>query len=565
MRCTILVPQEGVGAVMGLCQERRGVFVTMEPIEQRLQIVYDLPLAEIVLDFYDQLKSRDARLRLARLRDRRLPREPAGEARRAARRRHGGRALDDRPPRPRLRARQGPGRAAAQDDPAPALRRARAGRHRRQDPRPRDREGQAQGRARQVLRRRHQPQAQAARAPEGGQEAHEAGGLGRGAPGGVPLGAAHRRRRAQRWTATDERVRHLYLHLPFCASRCGYCAFVVETGSLAMRDAYADALLAELRREAGLLGRLETVYLGGGTPTLMRPRRIARLLDALAPAPGRRRRGEHRGQPRDGGPPGAARAAGDGRDTAVGGGAVVPTAPRWPPSTAQATPDQARDVVGCARAAGFENISIDLIFGVPGQTPADLEADLADALALAPEHVSWYELELKPGSALARRGLPALDEDEGADAYRRIVAGLEEAGYRWYETANYARPGRECRHSLAYWSAADYLGLGIGAVSTVGGRRWRNRPGPGRLRRRAVPGRRPAAHRPTRSTATTCAASAGCSGCAWPRGSTRPGPARPTAPTPCAAWPRRACWRPATAPSRSPARAASCRTRSSTS
>ena len=88
VRCSVLVPQEGVGAVMGLCQDRRGVFVTMEPIEQRQQIVYDLPLAEIVLDFYDQLKSPHPRLRLARLRDHRLPREPAGEARRAPGRRH---------------------------------------------------------------------------------------------------------------------------------------------------------------------------------------------------------------------------------------------------------------------------------------------------------------------------------------------------------------------------------------------------------------------------------------------------------------------------------------------
>jgi oxygen-independent coproporphyrinogen-3 oxidase len=108
---------------------------------------------------------------------------------------------------------------------------------------------------------------------------------------------------------------------------------------------------------------------------------------------------------------------------------------------------------------------------------AEREADLAEALALAPDHLSWYELELKPGSALARRGTPAFDEDEAADAYRRIVHGLESAGYRWYETANFARPGRECRHSLAYWSARDYLGIGVGAVSTVAGRRWRNRPG----------------------------------------------------------------------------------------
>jgi oxygen-independent coproporphyrinogen-3 oxidase len=271
-------------------------------------------------------------------------------------------------------------------------------------------------------------------------------------------------------------VRHLYLHLPFCASRCGYCAFVVETGSLAMRDAYADALLAELEREAGLLGELETVYLGGGTPTLMRPRRLRRLLDALRPrlAAGAEVSIEANPETVD------RRALADLR--AMGVTRLSVGVQSFQPHLLAAldraaAPDQARDAVGCARAAGFENVSIDLIFGIPGQAPADLEADLAEALALAPDHVSWYELELKPGSALARRGLPALDEDEGADAYRRIVAGLEAAGYRWYETANFARPGRECRHSLAYWGAADYLGVGIGAVSTAGGRRWRNRPG----------------------------------------------------------------------------------------
>ncbi|HEX2503803.1 MAG TPA: radical SAM family heme chaperone HemW [Miltoncostaeaceae bacterium] len=271
-------------------------------------------------------------------------------------------------------------------------------------------------------------------------------------------------------------ARHLYVHLPFCASRCGYCAFVVETGSLAMRDAYLEALLAELRRESGRLGSLETVYLGGGTPTLMRPRRLARLLDALRPrmAEGAEVTIEANPETVDRRALRELRAMGVTR-LSVG---VQSFRPHLLGALDRAaSPQQARDVVGCARAAGFENVSIDLLFGVPGQTPGDLEADLADALALAPEHVSWYELELKPGSALARRGLPAFDEDEGADAYRRIVAGLEDAGYRWYETANYARPGRECRHSLAYWGAADYLGLGIGAVSTVGGRRWRNASG----------------------------------------------------------------------------------------
>jgi putative oxygen-independent coproporphyrinogen III oxidase len=271
-------------------------------------------------------------------------------------------------------------------------------------------------------------------------------------------------------------ARHLYIHLPFCASRCGYCAFVVETGSLAMRDAYLDALLAELRLESGRLGTLETVYLGGGTPTLMRPRRIARLLEAVRPrlAEGAEVTIEANPETVDRRALRELLAMGVTR-LSVG---VQSFRPHLLAALDRAaTPRQARDVVGCARAAGFENVSIDLLFGVPGQTRGDLEADLADALALAPDHVSWYELELKPGSALARRGLPAFDEDEGAEAYRRIVWGLEAAGYRWYETANFARAGRECRHSLAYWSARDYLGLGIGAVSTAGGRRWRNRPG----------------------------------------------------------------------------------------
>ena len=271
-------------------------------------------------------------------------------------------------------------------------------------------------------------------------------------------------------------VRHLYLHLPFCASRCGYCAFVVETGSLALRDAYADALLAELRRESGRLGELDTVYLGGGTPTLMRPRRLARLLDAVRPhlADGAEVSIEANPETVDRRQLAGLRAMGV---TRLSVGVQSFQTHLLAALDRAATPDQARDVVGCARAAGFEEISIDLIFGIPGQTPDDLEADLAEALALAPEHVSWYELELKPGSALARRGTPAFDEDEGADAYRRIVAGLEEAGYRWYETANFARPGHECRHSLAYWTASDYVGLGVGAVSTAGARRWRNAPG----------------------------------------------------------------------------------------
>jgi oxygen-independent coproporphyrinogen-3 oxidase len=287
-------------------------------------------------------------------------------------------------------------------------------------------------------------------------------------------------------------VRHLYLHLPFCAARCGYCAFVVETGGWHRRDAYLDALLRELDLEGGRIGALDTLYMGGGTPTLMRARRLAEIMDHVGPrlAPGAEvtieANPETVSRPllRD------LRAMGVTR-LSLGVQSFQPHLLRA--LDRGATPEQARRAFGCARAAGFETISVDLLFAVPGQRSADLEADLAEVVALAPEHVSWYELELKPGSALARRPGLALDEAFAEDAYPRVVEGLEAAGYAWYETANFARPGRECRHSLAYWGAADYLGLGVGAVSTVGGRRWRNSPGLGTyvaaLRRDEVPPR----------------------------------------------------------------------------
>ena len=270
-------------------------------------------------------------------------------------------------------------------------------------------------------------------------------------------------------------VAHLYLHLPFCSSRCGYCAFVVNVGALGRRDEYLDALLAELEgeRAAGRIGELQTVYLGGGTPTLMRPRRLAALMERIRPhlAPGAEVSMEANPESVDGPALAALRRAGVNR-LSLGVQSFQPHL--LSALDRAATPAQARQLIACARAAGFEDLSIDLIFGIPGQTADDLERDLAEVLTAGPDHVSWYELELKPGTALARAGTPAFDEDEGADAYRRIVGGLEDAGYGWYETANFARPGHECRHSLAYWSAADYLGLGVGAVSTVGGERWRN-------------------------------------------------------------------------------------------
>ena len=271
-------------------------------------------------------------------------------------------------------------------------------------------------------------------------------------------------------------VAHLYVHLPFCAARCGYCAFVVEVGRDDARDAYLDAVLAELAQQAHLLGPLDTVYLGGGTPSLMGPDRLARLLAALRPhlAPGAEVSMEANPETVDAA---LLEAIVDGGVTRLSLGVQGTRAPMLEVLDRRATPDDAVRAVGLARGAGIDQLSVDFILAVPGQRPDDLAADLAWVAEMGPDHVSWYELEFKEGSAIARGPHLPPDDDLAADLYEQAVQGLEAAGYRWYELANFARPGAECRHSLGYWGARDYLGLGVGAVSTVGGERWRNAPG----------------------------------------------------------------------------------------
>ena len=147
-------------------------------------------------------------------------------------------------------------------------------------------------------------------------------------------------------------------------------------------------------------------------------------------------------------------------------------------------PDDVRRAFHTLRDAGFDNISLDLIYGIPGQSPADLERDLEQALALEPEHLSCYELEAKPGTRFTHTfGDELARQSEAMEGYfGQVVDTLTAAGYRWYETANFCRAedrrGRDLRsrHNLAYWLGRDYLGLGIGAVSTNGDRRWRNAP-----------------------------------------------------------------------------------------
>ena len=284
---------------------------------------------------------------------------------------------------------------------------------------------------------------------------------------GVGLAAARR-------AVEPASVRHLYVHLPFCAHRCGYCDFVTLVGRRDEHGPYVDALLRELELERGVLARrLETLFLGGGTPTFTEPRELARLLAALPPA----REVTVEANPETV-TPALARLLRDAGATRVSLGAQSLQPHLLAVLERQAGPDAVRRAFYALRDASFGNISLDLIYGIPGQSASDLERDLEEALALAPEHVSCYELEAKPGTRFAHAyGDELAREADAMEGYfERVVEVLVAGGYRWYETANFCRPGREARHNLAYWLGRDYLGIGIGAVSTVSDERWRNAP-----------------------------------------------------------------------------------------
>jgi len=288
-------------------------------------------------------------------------------------------------------------------------------------------------------------------------------------------------------------TRHLYVHLPFCAQRCGYCDFVTVVGRGDQHAAYVDALLGELALESELLApELETVFLGGGTPTFTEPRPLERLLNEL---------------------PRAEEVTVEANPETVtqelarllrryGVNRVSLGVQSFSPHLLEvlervAHPDTVRRAYYHLRDAGFDNISFDLIYGIPGQGPADLEADLGEALALAPEHLSCYELEAKPGTRFTHaHGAELSRQAEAMESYfELVVEELTGNGYRWYETANFCREGDRdlrSRHNLAYWLGRDYVGLGIGAVSTIVGNRWRNTPRLPAYMRELAAGRRPA-------------------------------------------------------------------------
>lgn len=291
-------------------------------------------------------------------------------------------------------------------------------------------------------------------------------------------------------------VRHLYVHLPFCGHRCGYCDFVTAVGRRELHGPYVDALLRELELERGVLAdRVETVFLGGGTPTFTAPAELGRLLAALPPADELTVEANPETVTAE-----LARLLRHGGVTRVSLGAQSFRPHLLEVLERSATPDDVRRAVQLLREAGVDDLSLDLLYGIPGQTEDDLAGDLADALALEPEHLSCYELEAKPGTRFTHAHGEELERQADAmeSYFERVVEVLTSSGYRWYETANFCREpalagGRDhrARHNLAYWRGRDYLGVGVGAVSTVSGARRRNLPGLGGYVSALAGGRRP--------------------------------------------------------------------------
>ena len=251
-------------------------------------------------------------------------------------------------------------------------------------------------------------------------------------------------------------ARHLYVHLPFCAHRCGYCDFVTVVGWRGQHGAYVDAVLAELElaQAAGELAeRVETVFLGGGTPTFTEPRELARLLEALPPAEELTVEAN----------PETVMTVLEELLLAGGVNRVSLGAQSFRPHLLsvlerRASPDDVRRAMHTLRDAGCDNSSLGGGGGVSGQSAADLDADLADALTLEPEHLSCYELEAKPGTRFTHaHGAELERQAEAMEGYfEQVVDTLTRAGYRWYETANFClAPARDggrdlrARHNLA--------------------------------------------------------------------------------------------------------------------
>jgi oxygen-independent coproporphyrinogen III oxidase len=277
---------------------------------------------------------------------------------------------------------------------------------------------------------------------------------------------------------------HLYAHAAFCARRCSYCDFAVHVASDPPVAAWATALgeeLAVVAREEGWRAPLplRTLYLGGGTPSLMGPGAVNALLAAISPHADT---GELEEFTAEANPESFSRElAGDWRAAGVdrislGAQTFHQETLRW--MGRLHGPEGPGRAVATARSAGFDNIGLDLIFGLPERLGRDLDEDLDRMLALEPQHISVYGLSVEAGTPLGRWVTEGRERVPDAERYREeylaVARRLAAAGYRHYEVSNFALPGRESRHNAAYWVGAPYIGLGNGSHSYLPPRRWWN-------------------------------------------------------------------------------------------
>ncbi|MDX6218856.1 MAG: hypothetical protein QOJ48_537 [Frankiales bacterium] len=288
----------------------------------------------------------------------------------------------------------------------------------------------------------------------------------------------------------------VYVHVPFCATRCGYCDFNTYTDLGGQQSTYASVVLAELDLMQRVLEGAppaDTVFFGGGTPTLLPAADLARVLGAIELAPGAEVTTEANPDSVDERSLAALREAGFTR-ISFGMQSAVPHVLAALDRTH--TPGRPQQAVAEARRVGFEQVSLDLIYGAPGESDADWQTSLDAALAAAPTHVSAYALIVEDGTKLGRqvaRGeVPMPDDDVLADRYLMADAAL--GGLGWYEVSNWGEP---CRHNLGYWRGHDWWGAGPGAHSHVGGVRWWNVKHPTAYAQRLTDGVSPAHARET--------------------------------------------------------------------
>ena len=273
-----------------------------------------------------------------------------------------------------------------------------------------------------------------------------------------------------------------YLHVPFCFHKCHYCDFysIVDTGDRQAR--FVDRIEDELRTMAGRIdGAIGAVFLGGGTPTLLEPELLGRLLEAV---------GEH--LPLEAGVEWTVEANPETIDEEVasrlaqgGVNRISIGCQSFRPRLLEVLerhhdPDNVARAIDRLRSAGIDAFNLDLIHGIPGSTFDEWCLDLEDALALEPEHLSCYGLQYEPNTPLTKKlelgRIERLDEDLEADMYEHTCSRLGAAGFRHYEISNWSRPGAECRHNLVYWRSGNWLAFGPSASGHVDGTRWKNVP-----------------------------------------------------------------------------------------